>query len=121
MRHGAELAEAGLKVAGGLINALIRDVLERLNPQLSHDEREQVLRVLSRPPDPSLVGKNHWLHGLVTDGVPVEYKDAVTGETRGGWARLIDFENPTNNDFLVVRQLAIIGANGKTIRLDLVL
>jgi len=34
----------------------------------------------------------------------------------GGRARLIDFDNPTNNDFLVVRQLTIQGANGKTIR-----
>ncbi len=40
---------------------------------------------------------------------------------RGGRARLIDFDNPANNDFLVVRQLTIAGANGKTIRPDLVL
>ena len=98
VRQGAELAEAGLSVTGGLINALVRDVLERLNPQLSHSEREHVLRVLSRPPHPSLVENNRWLHGLLTAGVPVEYKDADIGETRGSRARLIDFDNPANND-----------------------
>lgn len=58
---------------------------------------------------------------MLTDGVPVEYKDTKAGETRGGRARLIDFDNPANNDFLVVRQLTVAGASGKTIRPDLVL
>ena len=121
VRQGAELAEAGLGLTGGLINALVTDGLERRNPQISHDSRGHVLRVLSRPPHPSLVENNRWFHGLLTDGVPIEYKDAKAGETRGGRARLIDFDNPANNDFLVVRQLTVAGANGKTIRLDLVL
>ena len=121
LRQGAELAEAGLPVTGGLINALVRDILQRSNPQLSRDEREHVLRVLSRPPHPLLVENNRWFHDLLTNGVPIEYKDAKTGETRGDRARLIDFDHPTNNDFIVVRQLTIAGANGKTIRPDLVL
>lgn len=121
VREGAELAEAGLSPTGGLINSLVREVLERLNSQLSHDEREHVLRVLSRPPHPSLIENNRWFHDLVTNGVPVEYKDANTGDMRGSRARLIDFDNPANNDFLVVRQLTIAGVDGKTIRTDLVL
>jgi type I site-specific restriction-modification system R (restriction) subunit len=40
---------------------------------------------------------------------------------RGGRARLIDFDDPANNDFLVVRQLALSGLNGRTIRPELVL
>jgi type I restriction enzyme R subunit len=72
-------------------------------------------------PFSTLVENNRHFHGLLTDGVPVEYKDAATSEMRGGRARLIDFDNPANNDFLVVRQLTVAGANGKTIRPDLVL
>jgi type I restriction enzyme R subunit len=121
VRSGAQLAEAGLSLTGGLIVTLVRDALERLNPQLSHEDREQVLRVLSRPPHPSLIQNNRWFHGLLADGVPVEYKDGKTGETRGGRARLIDFDTPANNDFIVVRQLTLTGADGKTIRADLVL
>jgi type I restriction enzyme R subunit len=121
LRQGAELAEAGLSPTGGLINILVRDVLERLNPQLSHEAREQVLRVLGRAPYPSLIENNRWFHDLLTNGVPVEYKDPKTGDMRGGRARLIDFDNPGNNDFLVVRQLTLSGPNGKTIRPDLVL
>lgn len=121
VRQGAQMAEAGLSLTGGLIGTLVRDALERLNPQLSHEEREQVLRLLGRAPHPSLIENNRWFHGLLTEGVSVEYKDASTGEMRGGQARLIDFENPANNDFIVVRQLTIAGTNGKTIRPDLVL
>lgn len=121
VRQGSELAEAGLYLSGGLIAALVRDALERFNPHLLHDEREQVLRVLGHPPHPSLIENNRWFHGLLTNGIPVEYKDAASAETRGGFARLIDFDNPANNDFLVVRQLTVAGPTGKTIRADLVL
>ena len=53
---------------------------------------------------------------LLTDGVEVEYCDAKSGETRGGRARLVDFDNPAANELLVVRQLSVAGASGKIIR-----
>jgi type I restriction enzyme, R subunit len=95
--------------------------LKQLNPHLSDATLDGTFISLSRPPHPMLIENNRWFHGLLTDGVPVEYKDAQTGETRGGRARLIDFDSPGNNDFLVVRQLTVAGANGKTVRPDLVL
>jgi len=54
-----------------------------------------------------------------TPDYQVDNSDA--GELRGGLARLIDFDNPANNDFLVVRQLSVVGPNGKVIRPDLIL
>ncbi len=93
----------------------------RLNRVLPSGAIAQVTQLLLRPPLPTLVESNRQFHELMTDGVPLEYKDARTGETRGGRARLIDFDNPANNDFLVVRQLTIQGASGKTIRPDLIL
>jgi len=121
VRQGAELAEAGLPLTGGLLRPPALEVIGRLNPHLSQDERAQVLRDVSRLPHPSLIENNRWFHDLLVNGVPVEYKDVRTGEMRGGRARLIDFDNPASNDFLVVRQLTVGGANGKTIRPDLVL
>jgi type I restriction enzyme R subunit len=95
--------------------------LERINPGLPQSCCEEAKRFLLRPPHPSLVENNRWFHDLLTNGVPVEYKDPNTGEMRGGRARLIDFDTHENNDFLVVRQLTIAGADGKTVRPDLVL
>lgn len=95
--------------------------LSRLNPHIPTEAINIVVASLDRPTHPTLVENNRWFNDLLTNGVPVEYRDAATGETRGGLARLIDFESPTNNDFLVVRQLTVAGANGKDIRPDLVL
>lgn len=100
---------------------VVGQAMPKLNAHLPKTSTEPVVTSLSRPPHPTLIENNRWFHDLLTNGVPVEYKDAATGETRGGRARLIDFENPAHNDFLVVRQLTVTGADGKTIRPDLVL
>ena len=77
------------------------------------------MRVMSRPPHQTFVENNRWFHVLLTDGVEVQYRDPKLGETRGGRARLIDFDNPAANELLVVRQLCIAGVSGKIIRPDL--
>ncbi|MCK4873613.1 MAG: type I restriction endonuclease subunit R [Phycisphaerales bacterium] len=102
-----------------LLDGRSRRSLIQLNPDLPKSEIEQVIRTLSRPPHPTLAQNNRWFHALLTDGVEVEYKDANTRESRGGRARLIDFEHPAKNDLLVVRQLIVVGPSGKWIRPDL--
>jgi type I restriction enzyme R subunit len=91
----------------------------RLNPWLPSGEAERIIRTVLQPPHASLLENNRWFHTLLTDGVEVEYKDPRTGEARGGRARLIDFDDATKNEFLVVQQLGIVGPNGKLIRPDL--
>ncbi len=93
--------------------------MHRLNPTLPQDQCEQVVRTLSRPPHPTLVENNRWFYAQLVDGVEVEYKDRQTSETRGGRARLVDFDEVSHNDLLVVRQLAVVGLNGKPVRPDL--
>lgn len=95
------------------------EALRRLNPHLPADAIEHVLRTVQRPPHPTLIENNRWFHRLLLDGVEVEYRDDSTGETRGGRARLIDFDKPANNDFAVVRQLTLAAGNG-IIRPDLI-
>lgn len=102
-----------------LADALTRAVA-RLNSELPEETVQTAARSMLRPPHPTLVQNNRWLHGLLMDGVKVEYRDRATRETRGGLARLIDLDNAANNDFVVVRQLTLSGANGKTIRPDLI-
>ena len=102
-----------------MLEGRLAAALHRLNPQLPHDEVEQVVRTLSRPPHPTLIQNNRWFHEQLTGGVEVGYRDPATGEMRGGRARLVDFDDPAKNDLLVVRQLTIAGPSGKTIRPDL--
>ena len=120
-KRGVEIDDAGER--GGSTELLLKGrlgaALNRPNPDLPHDTVEEVVRILSRPPHPTLTQNNRWFHALLTDGVEVEYRDTKTGETRGGRARLIYFDNPAANELLVVRQLTIAGASGTIIRLDL--
>ena len=120
IRHGVEIDDAGERdTAQCILQGRLAAVLHRLNPILPHDAIEEVVRVVSRPPHPTLIQNNRWFHTLLTDGVEVEYPDAASGEIRGRPARLVDFENPVANDLLVVRQLTVAGASGKIIRPDL--
>ena len=113
----SELAEEGQFGPGSVIlTTVLSGVLRRLNPHLPHDTIEEVVRILSRPPHPTLIQNNRWLHALVTDGVEIEYRESNSGETRGDRARLVDFDNPATNDLLVLRQLRVAGASGKIIR-----
>jgi type I restriction enzyme, R subunit len=126
LRHGPELGPnvpraERTEFSDIVLTLAVRNSVERLNPHLPAVSIEAVVTTLSRPPHPTLIENNRWYHSLLTDGVSVEYKDTRTGETRGGRARVIDFENPANNDFLVVRQLTIAGPGGKSIRPDLIL
>jgi len=122
-KRGVDIDDAGERGDSGqfILQGRLGAALHRLNPGLPHGEVEQVVRTLSRPPHPTLSQNNRWLHGLFTDGVEVEYRDPSTGETRGGRARLIAFEDPAKNELLLVRQLTVAGPSGKVIRPDLTL
>jgi type I restriction enzyme, R subunit len=121
-RDGATLDEAGLAPKRGVIASVLHEMCMRLNGDVATDRNaiEQIIRTM-QPPHPTLIENNRHFHDLLTSGVPIEYRDATTGETRGARARLIDFENPANNDFLVVRQFTVAGSDGRAIRPDLVL
>lgn len=84
----------------------LRDALRRINPDLPEDAIDQAVRVVSRPPEPTLEQNNRWFHRLLTDGIDVEYR-AAAGETRGDKAWLADFAVPGRNDLLVVNQLMV--------------
>ena len=120
---GMEIDNAGERADASQVTlqGRLAAALHRLNSSLPHDSLEEVVRILSRPPHPTLIQNNRWFHTLLTDGVEIEYRDAASGETRGGRAKLVDFDNPAANDLLVVRQFSVAAASGKIIRPDLTL
>ena len=120
-KRGVEIDDAGERgdASQVTLTGRLAAALHRLNRDLPHASIEEVVRILSRPPHPTLIQNNLWFHSLLTDGVDVEYREAKSGETRGGRARLVDFDNPAANELLVVRQLSIAGPSGKIIRPDL--
>jgi type I restriction enzyme R subunit len=83
------------------------EALAKLNPQLPESAIEEAATILARPKQPSLVMNNRDFHAALVQGLPVEIEE--DGQRRGDRVRLIDFEIPSNNDFLAVNQFTILG------------
>ncbi len=85
----------------------LRGVLERLNPDLPGQALDDVYRKLTRPEGSTLEARNRAFHRMLVDGVTVEYRNAE-GVVRGAQARVIDFDNPEENDWLAINQFTVV-------------
>ena len=83
--------------------------ISKLNPDVPYEAQEEAVKKVLRTDSPNLFQNNYQVHKYLTDGVDVEYRkgDRIVGDKV--W--LIDFENPNNNEFLVVNQFTIIENN----------
>jgi type I restriction enzyme, R subunit len=102
-----------------VIEHRFRQALVQLNPQLPAEAIEDAYRKLTRPEGPTLEARNRALHRSLVDGVTVEFR-APDSSIRGAQARVIDFEEPDNNDWLVVNQFSV-SENKHTRRPDVIL
>ncbi len=84
----------------------LRQSLIRLNPDLPTEAFDDAFRKLTRTDAPSLVERNRALHRMLVDGVNVEYR-RKDGSIAGVQARVLAFEEPDNNDWLVVNQFTV--------------
>src|SRR3990170_7759683 len=94
----------------------LRTAIQRLNPAIPAEAGEQALRDVQRINSPELLTNNESFHRFLTDGVPVSYRTPPQGGVGGGseksdYVWLIDFNNPLNNEFLVVNQYTVIENN----------
>ena len=85
----------------------LRDALARLNPKLPKEALDDAFRKLTRPEGPDLVFRNRAMHRMLGDGVNVEFK-RKDGSVGGAQVKVIEFDNPNNNDWLAVNQFTII-------------
>ena len=102
-----------------VLSQRLRDALARLNPDLPAEALEDAYRKMRRPEGADLVQRNRAVHRLLVDGVTVEYRDA-SGAVRGAQARVLDFHDPDNNDWLAVNQFTVV-ENRHSRRPDIVL
>lgn len=85
----------------------LQAAIERLNPDIPTEGHQDALRKVLRPENPSLIGINRRFHKMLRDGVEVEYQ-RPDGSIAGDHVRLIDYQEPSANDFLVVNQMTIV-------------
>lgn len=110
--HGPEIAPempmAERRGFGEVVLAQrLRNALSRLNPMLPAESVEDVFRKMIRPEGPDLVYRNRAMHRMLVDGVNVEFQ-RKDGSVGGGQVKVIDFDNPDNNDWLAVNQFTVI-------------
>lgn len=81
--------------------------IKRINPQLPDEVINQVARQVAGYRHEDLVLGNKEMHEWLTRGIRVEVKDGGNSQTK--ICRLIDFDQPDNNEFLAVNQFTVQG------------
>jgi type I restriction enzyme R subunit len=89
-----------------LLPARLQLGVTQLNLTMPQAARDEAVRKVLLQEHPALIQENRRNHKLLVDGVEVEYMQ--DGRITGDRVRLIDFENPENNDWLVVSQFTVI-------------
>jgi type I restriction enzyme R subunit len=87
----------------------LQEAIAKFNPSIPYEAQEEALRKVLRSDSPNLFQNNYTFHKYLTEGVEIEYRkgDRIAGDKV--W--LIDYENPSNNEFLVVNQFTVIEGN----------
>lgn len=91
-----------------LIENLRRQVAV-INPDIPDEAREQAVQKVLRILSPDLLANNETFHEFLVEKVRIPYQK--DGFERSHEVALIDFENPANNEFLVVNQFTITENN----------
>jgi type I restriction enzyme, R subunit len=96
----------------------LRDAIDKLNPTITQDAKEDALKKVLRTDSPNALINNETFHKYLTEGVDVEVRTA--DGIRGEKVYIVDFENAENNEFLAINQFTIIeGSQNK--RPDIIL
>jgi type I restriction enzyme R subunit len=111
--NGADISPDGISQERQFDEVVLKQRLQaaisKLNPNVPFEAQEEAVKKLLRTNSPNLFQNNYDVHKYLTDGVDVEYRkgDRIAGDKV--W--LIDYENPSNNEYLVVNQFTIIENN----------
>ena len=107
---GADMAPDPIAIrksyADVVLDSPLRGALEAINPGLPRDALLDAQRKLMRPGGAALEDRNRNLHRMLVDGVGVEYRDP-DGRVRGAQVRVLDFDSPDANFWLVVSQFTV--------------
>ncbi len=111
--HGGVISPEGSAQERAFNEVVLKQRLQHaiatFNPNVSSEAQEEALRKVLRSDSPNLFQNNYQFHKYLTDGVDVEYRkgDRIVGDKV--W--LINYEQPEQNEFLVVNQFTIVEGN----------
>ena len=90
-----------------VLDSSLRGAVARLNPGLPAEAQHDTVRRLTRPEGSTQEVRNRAFHRMAVEGVTVEYRDG-DGAVRGAQVRVLDFDEPDNNDWLAVNQFTVV-------------
>jgi len=96
----------------------LEEAVEKLNPHIPLPARQQAVQKVLRIFSPDLIHNNETFHQYLVEKIKIPYQQ--NGYERSHEVSIVDFENPLNNEFLVVNQFTII-ENNHNKRLDIIL
>ncbi len=89
-----------------ILRTRVKEALLRINGDLPHDAIEEIYRQIITFNSPMPEENNRYFHGKMVEGFDFTIKEGNIFRTKK--AHIIDFENPLNNEFLVVNQFTVI-------------
>lgn len=96
----------------------LREAIDRYNPEIPRDAKEEALKKVMRSESPDLVANNEAFHKMLVNGVDIEFREG--DRIKGDKVWLFDFKDPVNNEFIAVNQFTIIENNNNR-RPDIIL
>ena len=90
-----------------ILDCRLRDALSRLNPELPAEGLDEAAKRLLQYAGQSLIEANREIYTWLRDGIPVEVEQ--NGDRGVRSARVFDFDQPENNDWLIVNQFTVTG------------
>lgn len=121
--HGAVIAPDGdaperNSFSDVLLEERFKNAIYKINPDIPYEAQREALKEVKRIASPELIVNNQIFHQYLTEGVPVEYRK--DGIQRGDRVKLVNFDDSSLNDYLIVNQFTIIENNNNK-RPDLIL
>lgn len=99
-----------------LLISRLRTGLERINTHIPRSVRagvvDEAIRRIQRSPSQNALVNNHAFHRLLTEGIDVSYRDGGGIIHDKIW--LVDFDDPSRNEFLAVNQFTVTGVNPRS-------
>lgn len=112
--HGSTIAPEGKtpereSYSDVILKDRLQNTINTINPDLPSEALEQAFKEVINLPTQELFANNEAFHMMLTNGIEVEY--SVDDNIKGNKVWLIDYENISNNDYLVCNQFTVIENN----------
>jgi len=122
--YGPDLLEGASPERGYndvVLQIRLRSAINRLNPHIPADAREEAFKKVLRTQALTLIENNEAFHRLLTEGVDVKF-GIGEGKSRTDKVWLVDFNKPESdkNEFLAINQFTVV-ENNTNKRPDIVL